>query len=181
MKKFKLGIKRTSSILLTLICCSALCGCGSPDFSSASSDSSYLSDSSSSSSAESALYNGSLALENIDSSMDSVSTDDGPWLPDPYNVLGARGEYYETAEDKGGIYDLYVYDYNTSIDEMGSSIVTYGEALEELGYNVKNCPSLTLPKKERTENKLKKSRFYADFFELFLLTNTENYDIIYLI
>ena len=42
-------------------------------------------------------------------------------------------------------------------------------------------PSLTLPKKERTENKLKKSRFYADFFELFLLTNTENYDIIYLI
>lgn len=142
MKKFKLGITRTSSILLTLICCSALCGCGSPDFSSASSDSSYLSDSSSSSSAESALYNGSLALENIDSSMDSVSTDDGPWLPDPYNVLGARGEYYETAEDKGGIYDLYVYDYNTSIDEMGSSIVTYGEALEELGYNVKKL-SLT--------------------------------------
>lgn len=42
-------------------------------------------------------------------------------------------------------------------------------------------PSLTLPKKERTENKLKKSRFYADFFELFLLTNTENYDTIYLI
>lgn len=44
-----------------------------------------------------------------------------------------------------------------------------------------DIPSLTLPKKERTENKLKKSRFYADFFELFLLTNTENYDIIYLI
>ena len=28
-------------------------------------------------------------------------------------------------------------------------------------------PSLTLPKKERTENKLKKSRFYADFLSFF--------------
>ena len=31
----------------------------------------------------------------------------------------------------------------------------------------KYIPSLTLPKKERTENKLKKSRFYADFLSFF--------------
>lgn len=33
--------------------------------------------------------------------------------------------------------------------------------------HIRNLPSLTLPKKERTENKLKKSRFYADFLSFF--------------
>ena len=32
---------------------------------------------------------------------------------------------------------------------------------------ISQFPSLTLPKKERTENKLKKSRFYADFLSFF--------------
>ncbi|MGM9936951.1 MAG: hypothetical protein ACI38A_06370 [Candidatus Ornithomonoglobus sp.] len=40
-------------------------------------------------------------------------------------------------EDNGQTFSYYTYDYAASTKEMGSSIVTYGEALKDMGYTVK--------------------------------------------
>ena len=104
---------------------------------------------------------------------------------DEYELTDKQREAVETLLEHGDVITSSSHSLAITDADVQSIIAGLPDSLpqerKDVVKNAGSLPSLTLPKKGRTENKLKKSRFYADFFELFLLTNTENYDIIYLI
>ena len=63
---------------------------------------------------------------------------DGKWLPDPSNIFGTDGEFYQVNTEANGVaYASYLYTFNATVDEMGKMISVYEEVMRELGCTVK--------------------------------------------
>ncbi len=74
-----------------------------------------------------------------DSSSSSDSDSSEVELPDPGSLLDVEGEYNTTDTDNDGvIYDYYTYDFSAKITTVSNFIVTYGEALKDMGFTVKS-------------------------------------------
>lgn len=62
----------------------------------------------------------------------------GPWLPDPCTALTVDGEYNTTSTEENGVtYDFYTYDFTADYEFVSHFIVTYTEALKNIGYTSK--------------------------------------------
>ena len=67
----------------------------------------------------------------------SRSSADGPWVPDPCNILGTSGEYDSSGEENGVAFDCYTYEFTADIDEVSKMIVAYGLSMQDLGFDAK--------------------------------------------
>ncbi|MCD8108851.1 MAG: hypothetical protein LUE14_01920 [Clostridiales bacterium] len=82
---------------------------------------------------------------------DASSDSSGTYFPDPGTVLGVEGEFYMSEENDDGImFEYYVYDFEATTSTVGSFMVTYGEAMKNLGFTIKN---LTLSSSANMYNK----------------------------
>lgn len=62
----------------------------------------------------------------------------GPWLPDPCTALNVDGEYFTTNTENNGVtYDSYIYEFTADYEFVSHFIVTYTEALKNIGYSSK--------------------------------------------
>ena len=67
---------------------------------------------------------------------ESASSDDSIWLPDPCTALTVDGEYFRTNTENNGVtYDYYTYDFSADYDSVSDFIVTYTEALKDMGFD----------------------------------------------
>ncbi len=61
---------------------------------------------------------------------------EGPHLPDIGPLLGVEGELHSSSEEKSGVYHLYLYNVEMTLDELAEAVVDYGEAVRELGFSI---------------------------------------------
>ena len=63
---------------------------------------------------------------------------DAVWLPDPGPALGVEAAYNQTNTEPNGVtYDYYTYDFENDADGVSHFIVTYTEALRNIGFTSK--------------------------------------------
>lgn len=81
--------------------------------------------------------------EDISAGTASLKDDVSIWLPDPCTALNVDGEYNQTnTEDNGVTYDYYTYDFDADYDSVADFIVTYTEALKNMGFDAKKLNNL---------------------------------------
>ncbi len=67
----------------------------------------------------------------------AATKESSEWLPDICSAFDTEGEYYDTVTGTDEVeYDLYIYEFVGSIEDMSKGIVIYGEALKDLDYEV---------------------------------------------
>lgn len=63
---------------------------------------------------------------------------DGKWLPDPSNIFGTDGEFFQVNTESNGLeYASYLYTVDATIDQMGKMISVYEEVMRDIGCTVK--------------------------------------------
>jgi len=68
----------------------------------------------------------------------NTSASQGPWLPDPCNVLGVSGRYVKTQKISGTNVKYYSYELKTTIKDVAHKISNYTWALyEKLDYQIR--------------------------------------------